>query len=175
MITWARTFPAVPAQVREARRFLAGLLDGGPAAGDALICLSELVSNAVVHSRSSQPGGTFTVRVRLAGQRLRVEVSDQGGPWHSPGQASTVEPNGRGLLHRQPTRHPVGLRRPQPHRLDRLVRAGHQPVTTETFQSPPQAPGTHRVADSFMRTGQPECFSRAVRWVGSGARTGLRR
>ena len=29
VITWARTFPAVPAQVREARRFLAGLLDGG--------------------------------------------------------------------------------------------------------------------------------------------------
>ena len=51
-----------------------------------------------MHSRSSQAGGTFTVRVRLAGQRLRVEVCDQGGPWHSPGQASTVEPNGRGLL-----------------------------------------------------------------------------
>jgi anti-sigma regulatory factor (Ser/Thr protein kinase) len=97
-ITWARTFPAVPAQVREARRFLAGLLDGGPAAGDALICLSELVSNAVVHSRSSQAGGTFTVRVQLAGQRLRVEVCDQGGPWHSPGRASSGEPGGRGLL-----------------------------------------------------------------------------
>jgi serine/threonine-protein kinase RsbW len=98
VITWARTFPAVPAQVREARRFLAGLLDGGPAAGDALICLSELASNAVVHSRSSQAGGTFTVRVQLAGQRLRVEVCDQGGPWHSPGRASSGEPGGRGLL-----------------------------------------------------------------------------
>lgn len=28
VITWARAFPAVPAQVAEARRFLAGLLDG---------------------------------------------------------------------------------------------------------------------------------------------------
>lgn len=98
VITWARTFPAVPAQVREARRFVAGLLDGGPAAGDALICLSELASNEVVHSRSSQPGGTFTVRVQLADQRLRVEVCDQGGPWHSPGRASSGEPGGRGLL-----------------------------------------------------------------------------
>jgi len=98
VITWARTFPAVPAQVREARRFLAGLLDGGPAADDTVICLSELASNAVVHSRSSRPGGTFTVRARLAGQRVRVEVCDQGGPWHSPGQASTGGPNGRGLL-----------------------------------------------------------------------------
>jgi serine/threonine-protein kinase RsbW len=98
VITWSRTFPAVPAQVREARRFLASLLDADPAAGDALVCLSELASNAVVHSRSSQAGGTFTVRVRLAGQRLRVEVCDQGGPWHSPGSPSTDEPNGRGLL-----------------------------------------------------------------------------
>lgn len=98
VIAWARTFPAVPAQVREARRFLAGLLDGGPAAGDALICLSELASNAVVYSRSGQPGGTFTVRVRLAAQRLRVEVCDQGGPWHSPGHPGTDEPSGRGLL-----------------------------------------------------------------------------
>ena len=98
VITWARTFPAVPAQVREARRFLAGLLDGGQAADDALICLSELASNAVVHSRSSQAGGTFTVRVQLAGQRLRVEVCDQGGPWQSPGRASADEQNGRGLL-----------------------------------------------------------------------------
>jgi serine/threonine-protein kinase RsbW len=98
VITWARMFPAVPAQVREARRFLAGLVDGWPAASDALICLSELVSNAVVHSRSSQPGGTFTVRVRLADQRLRVEVCDQGGRWHSPGRSSTDEPDGRGLF-----------------------------------------------------------------------------
>ena len=98
VITWARTFPAVPAQVREARRFLAGVLDGRPAAGDALVCLSELASNAVVHSRSGQAGGTFTVRVRLDGQRLRVEVCDQGGPWHSPGSPRTDEPNGRGLL-----------------------------------------------------------------------------
>jgi serine/threonine-protein kinase RsbW len=98
VITWARTFPAVPAQVREARRFLAGLLDGRPAAGDALVCLSELASNAVAHSRSGQAGGSFTVRVRLDGQRLRVEVGDQGGPWNSAGRRSADEQHGRGLL-----------------------------------------------------------------------------
>lgn len=46
VITWARTFPAVPAQVGEARRFLAGVLDGDPACDDAALCLSELASNA---------------------------------------------------------------------------------------------------------------------------------
>ncbi len=96
--TLSRTFPAVPAQVGEARRFLAGLLDGRPAADDAVLCLSELVSNAVVHSHSGQPGGSFTVRAQLHGQRLRVEVCDQGGPWHSPGCGSADEQNGRGLL-----------------------------------------------------------------------------
>ncbi len=38
--------------------------------------LSELATNAVVHSRSGQPGGTFTVRAELGAQRLRVEVRD---------------------------------------------------------------------------------------------------
>lgn len=98
VITWARTFPAVPAQVAEARRFLAGLLDAGPAADDAVLCLSELAANAIVHSRSREPGGSFSVRVQVGGQRLRVEVGDQGGPWHTPARPSADEPSGRGLL-----------------------------------------------------------------------------
>jgi serine/threonine-protein kinase RsbW len=97
LITWSRTFPAIPEQVREARRFLAAVLAGRDTT-DALLCLSELVTNAVVHSHSSQPGGTFTVRAQLDGQRLRVEVGDQGGPWHPPGRAGADEQNGRGLL-----------------------------------------------------------------------------
>jgi anti-sigma regulatory factor (Ser/Thr protein kinase) len=95
----SRTFAATPAHVRAARRFLAGILDEHQVADDdALLCLSELATNAIVHSHSSQPGGSFTVRVQLHGQRLRVEVRDQGGPWHSPTRANTDEQNGRGLL-----------------------------------------------------------------------------
>lgn len=95
VITWARTFPAIPAQVAEARRFLAGLLDAGPAADDAVLCLSELASNAAQHSRSGQPGGSFTVRVRLDGAELRVAVADGGGRWDSAGTAD--DQHGRGL------------------------------------------------------------------------------
>jgi serine/threonine-protein kinase RsbW len=58
--------------------------------------LSELVTNATVHSRSRERDGHFSVRVYLHGCRLRVEVSDQGGPWAQPAQ--TDESNGRGLL-----------------------------------------------------------------------------
>ena len=96
LLVWSRAFPAIPAQVREARQFLSAILDGRPAADDAIVCLSELVANATVHSRSREPDGHFSVRVHLHGCHLRVEVSDQGGPWAQP--AHTDERNGRGLL-----------------------------------------------------------------------------
>ena len=96
LITWSRAFPAAPAQAREARRFLAAILDGHPATDDAVLCLSELVTNASVHSRSSEPGGCFTVRAQLHDCLLRVEVRDGGGPWIWPAYAD--EQHGRGLL-----------------------------------------------------------------------------
>lgn len=94
---WSQTFPAQPEQVGQARKSLARVLDGCPAAEDAITCLSELAANAVTHSRSAQRSGTFTVRAGLipAG-RLRVEVTDQGGPWIQP--AATDDQHGRGLL-----------------------------------------------------------------------------
>jgi len=77
-----KVFPAIPAQLREVRRFLAGLLGGCPVADDAITCLSELAANACLHSASARPGGTFTVRVLIHnGGRVRIEVADEGGPW----------------------------------------------------------------------------------------------
>jgi anti-sigma regulatory factor (Ser/Thr protein kinase) len=95
LIGWSRSFPATPEQAGEARRFLTAILNGHPA-DDAILCLSELVTNATLHSRSQQPGSYLTVRVQLHYDHLRVEVCDQGGPWtqtaHEDGQT------GRGLL-----------------------------------------------------------------------------
>ena len=96
LLGWSRAFPATAAQIREARQFLAGILDGYPAADDAVLCLSELASNACLHSRSREPGGHFRVRVETHGSRVRVEVTDQGGPW-APSQPHDDQ-NGRGLL-----------------------------------------------------------------------------
>ena len=81
LVTWSRTFPATPEQACQARRFLAVILDGRPDTDDAVLCLSELVTNATVHSNSRLPDGRITVRVQLHGLRLRVSVTDQGGPW----------------------------------------------------------------------------------------------
>lgn len=98
LVTWSRTFPAAALQVRDARQFLTAIMDGHPATDDALVCVSELATNAIVHSHPRQPGGYFTVRVHRHGQGLRVEVCDQGGPWHPAGHAAEDGENGRGLL-----------------------------------------------------------------------------
>jgi len=90
-----REFPGAAGQVREARRFLAGVLDGCPAGDDALLCASELATNAVLHSRSGRPGGRFAVRAAVRAGRLRVEVEDEGGPWRPAGGQNAQ--SGRGL------------------------------------------------------------------------------
>jgi anti-sigma regulatory factor (Ser/Thr protein kinase) len=94
-LVWSRTFPADAAQIGEARRFLAGILGGLPEADDAVLCLSELATNATVHSRS-RDGGQYAVRVELHDQYLRVAVRDQGGHWAQPNDAD--DRHGRGLL-----------------------------------------------------------------------------
>ena len=96
-VSWHRVFPGEASQVGEARRFLAGCLADCAVADDAMTCVSELAANAVLHSNSRLPGGSFTVKAgRDAGGRLRVEVADQGGPWEpSPDPGGQ---HGRGLV-----------------------------------------------------------------------------
>jgi serine/threonine-protein kinase RsbW len=93
----ARWYPGRPEQAGAVRRFLADVLEGNPALEDAVLCVSELAANAIVHSQSRQPGGHFEVRVFLhPGGHIRVEVTDQGGPWApDPGGRQN---HGRGLL-----------------------------------------------------------------------------
>ena len=95
LIVWSRAFPGTPTQVREARRFLSAILAGQEAAGDAVLCLSELVTNAALHSNSGLPGGQFTVRVEMNRDLIRVEVHDEGGLWNGAGAPD--EQHGRGL------------------------------------------------------------------------------
>ena len=76
-----QVLPARPDQVQVARAFIAAILPACPAAGDAVLCVSELATNAVLHSASRHPGGTFTVRAIIFDHHARIEVEDDGGVW----------------------------------------------------------------------------------------------
>lgn len=87
----SRTFAALPHQVAAVRRYLAGLLGGSPATDDVLVCVSELATNAMRHSRSADPGGTFTVHAHRRPGRWRIGVSDKGGAWLARPQAGDAD------------------------------------------------------------------------------------
>jgi serine/threonine-protein kinase RsbW len=92
--TSARVFAARPDQVRMARGLVREVLGDTPVTGDTALISSELATNAILHSASAQPGGSFTVRVELRpGDHAWVEVHDQGGRWVHHPRAS----GGRGL------------------------------------------------------------------------------
>src|SRR5579859_8060450 len=74
------TLPGLPAMVQAARRGVCALLEetGCPRIEDAALVVSELASNAVLHSRSAGPDGSFTVTLQVKPGWLRLEVSDAG-------------------------------------------------------------------------------------------------
>lgn len=72
-----RVFPGSADQVGRARQFVGQVLGECPAADDAVLLTSELVTNAVTHTASGR-GGKIVVTVYRAGTRVRVEVRDDG-------------------------------------------------------------------------------------------------
>ena len=72
--------PGHPGQVHAARVFTGTTLgDDHPCAAVAVLLVSELVTNSVLHSDSRLPGGTVTVTVTGTPDVARVEVRDAGG------------------------------------------------------------------------------------------------
>lgn len=102
-VRWARVFPGVPAQVAEARRFVARVLAGCPARETLVTCVSELCTNAIAHTASGD-GGVFTVEVLLPRDGVaQIAVTDAGGATEpTPGRsrrgaAEDLAEGGRGL------------------------------------------------------------------------------
>lgn len=92
-----RSYPGVPEAVRDVRHQVAVVLAGIPAAGDAVWCLGEVVTNAIVHSGSGQPGGSFTVAADVRqGALIAIAVTDQGGPW--TGRDTDTYPHGLDIV-----------------------------------------------------------------------------
>src|SRR5438874_10922198 len=92
-----RVFPGSGDQVGRARQFVGQVLGGCPAADDAVLLTSELVTNAVTHTASGT-GGKVVVTVYRADTRGRVAVRD-GRSGYVPAVCSggTAEESGSGL------------------------------------------------------------------------------
>jgi serine/threonine-protein kinase RsbW len=96
--SFSRTYPGTPSQARAVRADLHALLPGCPIADDVILCASELAANATLHSRSRKPGRTITVRAEIcSGIQVRLEVSDDGGPWTRP-PADPDRPHGLDII-----------------------------------------------------------------------------
>ncbi|WP_433539964.1 ATP-binding protein [Streptosporangium sandarakinum] len=74
-MTYRRTFPGHADQIPSARRFVRFLLEGSPRRDDAEQIVAELAANAVAHTASGQPHGTFIVEVARRISAIRVSPS----------------------------------------------------------------------------------------------------
>ncbi|OLT16065.1 hypothetical protein BJF79_18595 [Actinomadura sp. CNU-125] len=70
--------PGLAVEVSAARRFVREVLGEHPGRADAVLLTSEIGTNAVEHSRSGRPGGSFLVNVRWTIRWARVAVIDDG-------------------------------------------------------------------------------------------------
>jgi anti-sigma regulatory factor (Ser/Thr protein kinase) len=99
MMTRGRqVFPGRADQVSQARAFVRDRCGTCPAADEAVLLASELCTNAVLHSASGAPGGSFEVTIDRGPRSLRVEVRDEGPrPVGETGELDVLAENGRGL------------------------------------------------------------------------------
>ncbi|MFD6534178.1 ATP-binding protein [Streptomyces sp. NPDC060184] len=96
------TLPSDPVSVSAARRHVArvlaewGMRDDTEDTGTILLIVSELATNAVLHTLGQSP--TFTVRLVLdRDEELRLEVTDSHPRWPRRLPPAVQRDNGRGL------------------------------------------------------------------------------
>jgi two-component sensor histidine kinase len=97
------TLPSDPASVAGARRYVAarltewGLPPDADAAETVRLIVSELATNAVLHTFGQSP--VFTVEIRLEkDELLRVGVTDSHPRWPQRLPAAVQQDNGRGMV-----------------------------------------------------------------------------
>ena len=87
---------STPESVRQARavvrRCVADWVVSGPAASDAVLVVSELVTNGLLHGRPP-----IRLRVRHTGAELVIEVRDAAIALPRPARFGSGHPSGRGL------------------------------------------------------------------------------
>ena len=90
--------PGEVASVPTAWHYVRDLLAaaGHPYNDDALLLVTELVTNAVRHSRSGRPGDRVTVAVADCGGTLHINVIDGGSADHRPQLRPEADDDGGG-------------------------------------------------------------------------------
>jgi anti-sigma regulatory factor (Ser/Thr protein kinase) len=79
MATYRRDFLGRPEQVQAARQFITELVPSwSPAQAIAELLVTEAATNALLHSASGAPGGSFAVICTVGDGLLHVEVADDG-------------------------------------------------------------------------------------------------
>lgn len=129
MSTVFTTLPGHPHSVGAARHFVTACLRACPVGvpneiTEAVeLVVSELVTNALHHTRTGTPGGTFSVRVETTPCRVRGEVHS-GAPLHQHDTPHVFQADpgglaegGRGPGPGRPAHHPLGQPAPLPRRL----------------------------------------------------------
>lgn len=97
--TTQRFFEARPESVGQARSFASeALTDWGlpDRAEDIRLCVSELVTNALVHGTA--PGRGFLVKLDVDNEVVRLEVHDSRSQHPQARQAASTDTSGRGLV-----------------------------------------------------------------------------
>ena len=102
VLWWSREFPGIPAQVREARQWIQDLLPDCAPLDDLVFVANELITNAVEHTRSGEPGGWFGLDIVWLAKEVWVVVTDQGSDsvptiTTKKDDANSTEEDGRGL------------------------------------------------------------------------------
>ena len=76
---WIMTFDGLPQRLSEMRQRIRKVLGDVDGVDDVVVVASELASNAIRHSRSGQPGGSFVLQIVEFTDVWHVRVEDQGG------------------------------------------------------------------------------------------------
>jgi anti-sigma regulatory factor (Ser/Thr protein kinase) len=134
MPTYRRTFPGRPEEIRKARDWARAVLVSSPHADDAALVVTELGTNAVLHTASGQEAGTFQVWLTHFSEHVTVSVADRGGTNHPPGieQAAQDATSGRGLTLVTAVAHHIEIYGDEHGRTvsAHLIRTPAQPVST---------------------------------------------
>ncbi len=81
---WGLTCPGAPEEISRARRWTRDILNGSPMADDAELIVSELSTNAVLHTASGLEAGSFHLALAVSTQVIALSVTDDGGTATAP-------------------------------------------------------------------------------------------